>query len=54
LQEHSAKWILWLADDKYLEGFARVLQIWKFLIKFVLWLLAGKLVLILERNLIFH
>jgi hypothetical protein len=42
-QEHSARWIPWLADDKYLEGFSRVLQIWKCLIKFVIWLLAGKL-----------
>ncbi|XP_021918157.1 platelet-activating factor acetylhydrolase-like isoform X2 [Zootermopsis nevadensis] len=41
IKKHSARWIPWLADDMYFEGFARVLQIWKFLIKFVVWLLAG-------------
>jgi hypothetical protein len=46
LQEHSARWIPWLADDIYLEGFARVLKIWKFVLKFVIWLLAGKFVCI--------
>jgi hypothetical protein len=50
--KHSARWISWFADVKYLEGFAHVLQICKFLIEFVTWLLAGKLVLTLERSLI--
>jgi hypothetical protein len=42
MQEHSASWIPWLADEMYLEGFSRVLKIWKFLLKFIMWLLAGK------------
>ncbi|PNF42838.1 Platelet-activating factor acetylhydrolase [Cryptotermes secundus] len=41
IKKYSARWIPWLADDMYLEGFSRVLQIWKFVLKFVIWLLAG-------------
>ncbi|PSN34783.1 hypothetical protein C0J52_06205 [Blattella germanica] len=40
-KNHSAHWIPWLPHDKYLEGFSRVLQIWKCVIRFFLWLYAG-------------
>lgn len=50
IKEHSARWIPWLADDIYLEGFARVLKIWKFVLKFVIWLLAGNIHIPVVRN----
>ncbi|XP_069668593.1 platelet-activating factor acetylhydrolase-like isoform X2 [Periplaneta americana] len=41
IKKHSSRWIPWVAHDKYLEGFSRVLQIWTFVLKFFFWLLAG-------------
>ncbi|KAJ9591914.1 hypothetical protein L9F63_001516, partial [Diploptera punctata] len=41
--KYSSSWIPWLPHDKYLEGFSRVLQIWKFIIRLVIWLYSGTL-----------
>lgn len=38
-----SKWIPWLPDDSYLLGISKVLKLWLFIVRLVIWLMSGKI-----------
>ncbi|XP_049855949.1 platelet-activating factor acetylhydrolase-like [Schistocerca gregaria] len=39
--DHSSKWFSWMPSNEYLDGFAYVMGLWRFLFRLVYYLLAG-------------
>lgn len=40
---YASEWLPWLPDNVYLKGIAKVLNLWVFVVRLVIWIVSGKL-----------
>lgn len=43
INDYVSRWIRWVPHDSYLVGFGRVLMLWLFVVRLVIWIMSGKL-----------